>query len=263
MADRADRHALYERAVQEPEADIEFAIEAFETAFERRPHLLREDFCGTAALCRDWVREHPDNRAWGVDLDVEVLTWGREHNIAPLTAEQRQRVVTIEGDVLTTRHAPVDIVMAQNFSYFIFDRRDALLRYFAVALANLAENGILVLDAYGGPESVRRQQEKTKKDGFTYVWDQKDFDPVTRRARCYIHFKFPDGSKLRRAFTYVWRVYTIPEIREALVDAGFASSKVYWEGTDPETGEGDGVYTECESGDADDAWVCYIVGFKR
>ena len=94
------------------------------------------------------------------------------------------------------------------------------------------------------------------------MWDQSDFDPVNRRATCYIHFRFPDGSKLKRAFKYVWRLYTIPEIREALADAGFDSSAAYWEGTDPESGEGDGVYTASERGEADEAWVCYIVGFK-
>ena len=33
-------------------------------------------------------------------------------------------------------------------------------------------------------------------------------------------------------------------------------SKVYWEGTDPDTGEGDGVYVEAETADNDEAWVC-------
>ena len=105
--------------------------------------------------------------------------------------------------------------------------------------------------------------EETEYDDFSYIWDQDQFDPVRQRATCYIHFKFPDGSKLDRAFTYEWRMYTIPEIRDALADAGFTDSKVYWEGTDPETGEGDGVYTEAETADNDEAWVCYIAGFKR
>jgi hypothetical protein len=33
--------------------------------------------------------------------------------------------------------------------------------------------------------------------------------------------------------------------------------------SDPETGEGDGVYIEAETADNDEAWVCYIAGFKR
>ena len=104
--------------------------------------------------------------------------------------------------------------------------------------------------------------EETEYDDFSYVWDQDQFDPIRQRATCYIHFKFPDGSKLKRAFTYEWRMYTIPEVRDALRDAGFDDTRVYWEGTDPETEEGDGVYTESETADNDAAWVCYIAGFK-
>ena len=71
-ADKADKHALYERAVQEPEADVDFAIDAFRSEFGRRAYRLREDFCGTAAVCRDWVLAHRKNQAWGVDLNRET-----------------------------------------------------------------------------------------------------------------------------------------------------------------------------------------------
>lgn len=263
LAERADPYRLYELSVQEPEADIEFAVDLFRDHFGRRPHLLREDFCGSAALCRDWVREHRANRAWGIDLDEKVLDWGRAVNVESLKPGQRERIRLLHGDVRTVRHDPVDLVLAQNFSYTIFDRRKALLRYFRAALRNLRAEGILLLDLYGGPDSERETLERTEYDDFTYVWDQHTFDPVTRKARCHIHFEFPDRSRLKRAFTYEWRLYTVPEIREALVDAGFVETRVYWEGTDPETGEGDGVYTETEHGDADEAWVCYVAAFKR
>jgi len=263
MADRADRHVLYERAVQEPEADVDFAIDTFRAEFGRRPHILREDFCGAAGVCRDWVRAHPRNIAWGVDLDRETLDWGQANNIDPLPKKARRRVGLIHGDVRSAPTDPADVVMAQNFSYFLFEKRPGLVEYFRACRDNLGETGMLLLDAYGGPESVARMSEETEYDDFSYVWDQDQFDPVQQRATCYIHFMFPDGSKLERAFTYEWRMYTIPEIRDALTDAGFSDSKVYWEGTDPETGEGDGVYTEAETADNDEAWVCYIAGFKR
>ena len=263
LAERADRFELYERSVQEPEADVEFALDAFRAEFGRRPYRLREDFCGTAAVCREWVLAHKRNHAWGVDLDAATLKIGRQRHIDPLSGGPRRRVELIAGDVRTVQCPPVDVVMAQNFSYFLFEQRHELLRYFRAARRNLADRGLLVLDAYGGPDSVRRVEESTEYDEFTYVWDQDEFDPISRRATCYIHFDFADGSRLERAFTYRWRMYTIPEIREILHDAGFASSDVYWEGTDPKTGEGDGVYTVQEEGEADDAWVCYIVGIKR
>lgn len=265
MADDADKHALYERSVQEPQVDAEFALDVFRREFSRRPYRMREDFCGTAALCREWVREHDDNRAWGVDLDAETVAWGREHNIDPLPEHARQRVELICGDVRTAGSGvgPVDVVMAQNFSYFLFEERRELLAYFRAARRHLGNEGLLILDAYGGPDSLRRSEESTENDGFTYIWDQDDFDPIRRRATCYIHFEFPDGSRLERAFTYHWRMYTIPELRDLLADAGFAASDVYWEGTDPATGAGDGLFTVHERGDPDDAWICYIVGIKR
>lgn len=260
---RHDKYALYQRSVQEPEADVEFAIDAYRAEFGRSPRRLREDFCGTAAVCCEWVRRHRRNEAWGLDLDPEPLEWGRRHNLVGLTKEQRRRVTLIEGDVLDTEHGNADVVLAQNFSYFLFtDRRD-LVRYFRAARRNLGDEGILVLDVYGGPDSVKRVIEPTEYDDFVYEWDQDDFDPINRMATCYIHFEFPDGSRLERAFTYHWRMYTIPEIRDALADAGFASVDAYWEGVDEETEEGDGVYSVQERGTPDDAWVAYVVAIKR
>ena len=79
---------------------------------------------------------------------------------------------------------------------------------------------------------------------------------------CYIHFRFPDGSRMNRAFSYHWRLWTLPELRELLLEAGFRSATVYWEGTDPKTGEGDGIYSPATVGDADPGWVCYLVAEK-
>ena len=48
MAEKADRHILYEQAVQSVEDEIEFLGETFRALRSREPILLREDFCGTA-----------------------------------------------------------------------------------------------------------------------------------------------------------------------------------------------------------------------
>ena len=76
---------------------------------------------------------------------------------------------------------------------------------------------------------------------------------------CHIHFEFPDRSRMDQAFSYYWRLWTLPEIRELLIEAGFSAVTVYWEGTDRKTNEGDGIYSPAETGDADPGWVCYIV----
>jgi hypothetical protein len=64
---------------------------------------------------------------------------------------------------------------------------------------------------------------------------------------------------MEQAFSYHWRLWTLPEIREILVEAGFGQVDIYWEGTDESGEEGDGIYTPQTIGDADAGWVCYIV----
>ena len=79
--------------------------------------------------------------------------------------------------------------------------------------------------------------------------------------QCYIHFRFKDGSKIKKAFSYAWRLYTAPELRDMLIEAGFSKATVYWEGED-EDGEGNGEFTPDARGDADLAWIAYIVAEK-
>ena len=56
--------------------------------------MLREDFCGTAALSAAWLRLHGDNRAVGVDLDREVLDWARRHRV-PKVGEAASRLLGV------------------------------------------------------------------------------------------------------------------------------------------------------------------------
>jgi hypothetical protein len=134
-------------------------------------------------------------------------------------------------------------------------------KYFARVRDALNDDGVFFLDAFGGPEASDLMKEKTKIDGFTYVWEQAVFEPVTSRILCHIHFKFPDGSKIKRAFTYDWRLWTLPELRELLLEAGFSSVRVYWEGDDGEGG-GNGEFKEHATGEADLAWIAYLVAEK-
>jgi hypothetical protein len=261
-AQRADRHDLYEKAVQEPEADIDLVRRIYKNRFARPPRLMREDFCGTAYFAAEWIKRHPENRAWAIDLDPVPLDWGRDRHIAKLEPEQAARVKLIEGNVLDVGHEKVDVTVAFNFSYFLFDTRDALRRYFEKARATLLADGVLVLDAYGGADSMRPSEEPREVEDFTYVWEQHSFDSITHRVRNYIHFEFDDGSQMRRAFRYDWRLWSLPEIREVLAEAGFHSSQVYWEGTDQKTGEGNGIFRPRESAPEDPAWIAYIAAYR-
>lgn len=261
LAASADVHELYEESVQNVEHEIEFLQDTFKSLSGRTAFLFREDFCGSASAACQWVKQGPEFQAIGVDIDPAVLDWGRENRVSRLPAEDRTRVSLIESDVMTVETPKVDLLAAFNFSYFIFDTRDKLLAYFRSAYAALKDDGIFFIDLFGGPEAFEETREKTKFDNFTYIWHQAEFHPVTHYIRCHIHFKFPDGSRIKKAFTYEWRLWTAPELRELLVEAGFRKSTVYWEGED-EDGEGNGEFTPDEKGEADLAWIAYIVAEK-
>ena len=260
LADRADKHELYETAVQCTEAEIDFVDATFEKLRERQPVVIREDFCGTANTSCEWVRRRAKNRAIGVDLDTEVQQWGREHHIAKLTADQQKRIELVQADVMEVTTEPVDAVLAMNFSYWIFKDRPTMVRYFRRVHAALADDGILFMDSFGGYESFKEMKESRSYKGFKYIWHQSKYNPVTGDYCCKIHFKFKDGSKIKNAFVYDWRLWTLPELTEMLTEAGFKPT-VYWEGSD-ENGEGDGVFTPTTQGEADAGWIAYIVAEK-
>ena len=264
LADLADRHHLYQLAVQCVEAEIDMVDATYKRIRGRRAKVLREDFCGTGNTSCEWVRRRKTNSAIGVDINAEVLRWGRRHNIAKLNAHQRGRIQLRQRDVLKSGDLQADIVLAMNFSYMLLKTRDQLRAYFAQVHKGLADDGIFMLDNYGGHDSWRTVKEKTKfkSDGFTYVWEHKKFNPITFAAICAIHFRFPDKSKIKNAFRYDWRMWTLPEIRETLLEAGFKNPTVYWEGTDAETGEGNDIFLPAEVGDDDPSWVVYISAEK-
>jgi hypothetical protein len=66
---------------------------------------------------------------------------------------------------------------------------------------------------------------------------------------------------LKKAFSYNWRLWTLPEIREILEEAGFRNPTVYFEYRD-EDGEGLGEWYSESKGAADSAWVANITAEK-
>jgi len=258
----ADPHWLYENSVQEPEAEIDFIDQAWRERRGRLAHHIREDFCGTAISSCAWVKRRTNNTAVGVDIDPEVLEWTRGRLDERLDPKQRNRLQLVQADVLKVKTDPVDCVLAMNFSYYLFKTRKLLRRYFKHVHKSLADDGLFILDAYGGSESFMELEEERDCDGFTYVWDQRLYNPVTGEAVNHIHFRFPDGSELTDAFTYQWRLWTLPEVREVLEEAGFRDVTVYWEGTDEDTEEGNGDFAPTTRGEACEGWIAYIVAEK-
>jgi cyclopropane fatty-acyl-phospholipid synthase-like methyltransferase len=261
MADKADINVLYEQSVQCVESEIDFVDETFQQLRGRKAKLLREDFCGTANTSCEWIRRRKTNKAISVDLNDEVLGWGRKQKIGKLDKEQAKRITLINDNVLDVKTGKVDAALAMNFSYWIFEDRPTMIKYFKRIYKTLVDDGIFFLDAFGGYEAYQEMKERTEHDKFTYIWDQASYNPVTGHCQCYIHFKFKDGSKINKAFSYAWRLWSLPELTEMLTEAGFKAT-VYWEGTDEDTDEGDGIFTPATEGEADAGWIAYIVAEK-
>lgn len=278
-AQLADKHDLYQRAVQCVEAEIDFVDYHYKRLRGKRATLLREDFCGTANTSCEWVRRRAGNIAVGIDLDPNPMAWGRKHNISKLTENQQSRLHLRRENVLAAgpyvdeggKTRGYDAVLAMNFSYWCFKERAALLAYFRKVHGSLAKDGIYFLDFFGGSDSLKEIEETRRiparpgggygSPPFTYVWDQNKYDPISGDMVCYIHFRFMDGSEMKRAFRYEWRFWTIPEIRDILVDAGFKKITVYWEGDDGKGG-GNGVFRPSKHGEACPGYISYITAEK-
>lgn len=266
MAEAADLHELYEKSVQSPEADLEFFINTYKALRGKEPLDMREDFCGTAFLSTEWCKTNPQRRAQGIDLDAPTLEWGRTHNVEPAGKDVAARVDLVEGNVLNTTDFRADITCACNFSYNIFKTRDALREYFQAVHKGLKDDGLFIMDVFGGTETMDILEEERDVDDedFTYVWDQDRFNPITNEILCYIHFNFPDGSEIREAFTYDWRLWSLPELSEILTEAGFSKVRIFWEEfvedeDDDEELEGTGEYFEQTEVENQESWVNYIV----
>jgi cyclopropane fatty-acyl-phospholipid synthase-like methyltransferase len=264
------RHDLYEASVQSVDADLDFFERVYRRKQGRRFVTFREDFCGTAVLCCEWVRRRKENRAWGVDLHVPTLEWGRKNRL-PTLGDAAGRVTLINANVLDVEEPKVDVIAALNFSFSTFKKRELLRDYFAKVRRSLAPGGIFFVDNLGGQETAgevtdRRRIPATKlfnghkTPAFTYIWEQKRFNAVNHDLLCHIHFDLGGGVKIRRAFTYDWRLWTLPELQEIMLEAGFASAEVYLEGWDDEDDDTDGIFRRRVYFENQTAWVAYVVG---
>jgi SAM-dependent methyltransferase len=267
LAQRADKHTLYQTSVQSPGVDIEFFEAEFAKMRGRKPLRMREDFCGTALLSTVWCQSDPKRTALGVDLDAATLAWGRAHNLEPAGADVARRVKLAQADVRETRFAKVDLTLAMNFSYCVFHTRDALGSYFAAAYQGLVRDGVFVLEVYGGTESMSvMTEERPVRGNVTYIWEQEKFNAIDHHTLCHISWRFKDDSVLERAFTYDWRLWTLPELRELLLAAGFRDIKFYFERVDGDEDDefltGTGEFIARTEIDNQEAWLAYVIALK-
>lgn len=260
-----DKYDYYRRAVQSPEVDVKFLRDTYRELKMGEPTALREDFCGTFAISCEWAKLSPKYRSYGVDLDPEPIAYGKKHYLSKLPSSVQDRIVIRQANVLNPGVPKTDIVAAMNFSHYILKDRLAMKSYFQTILATLNEGGIFVADSFGGPACQKPARDVNKHRGFSYIWEQEGYDPVSCEAQFKIHFHVKGrGGKITRynnQFSYDWRMWSILELRELMLESGFKQTHVYWEGT-TRNGSGDGIFTRVEQGEVCEAWVAYVVGEK-
>lgn len=259
----------YEQAVVDARSDIRFFRKIFLKTFRRYPSTYREDFCGTFQHSVEWIKINRHNQAWALDLDPRPLDYGRRIHWSPLKDFQKKRLHPLKQDVRSKLSHRVDFATALNFSYWLFKRREDLKSYFRTIYESLNPQGLFLLDCMGGSqlqelsEDKRRVSRTSQTPAFTYYWQQKSFDPISHEAQFAIHFQRAGSTKkVRNVFTYDWRIWTIAEIKELLLEVGFDEVKIFWEGT-TKAGEGNGIFKERKRGEICEVWVVYIVGVKR
>lgn len=256
-----DKYAHYYDSVQ----DIDRSLKFFEKVYRKHrgtdPRVLREDFCGTFALSCGWIKRHPKNRAVSVDIDPEPIRYGKKHYLPALSGMEQKRLNICLSDVLDKRLPGADLIAAVNFSYFIFKERKKLLSYFQNCRSKLSSRGMLLIDAFGGTETTEPNVDETSFRTYKYFWDQANFDPINNQSYFHIHYKRKGERKREKVFSYDWRMWSIPELRDLLDDAGFKKTFVYWEGTD-KRGNGTGDFHKKEKEIHCSAWVGYVVALK-
>lgn len=225
------RFDLYRVCVQDPPRMARFV----HAVHGGRPTVLREDFCGPASLACAWVTRSPKHRALAVDRDPEPLAFARQRMAETLGPAAAARVELICDDVraakLKAAARRADCVALLNFAVCELHTRAELVAYLRHLRAALRPGGVVVLDIYGGANANSPGRATTLArldDGrrVEYTWHQQDADARTGMVRNAIHFKL--GSlALKSAFTYHWRLWTIPELRDALAQAGLGRVEVH------------------------------------
>jgi SAM-dependent methyltransferase len=208
-----------------------------------RPRVLREDFCGTGGVCRAWAAmpSAPSRpfRAIGVDIDGELVKRLRGiPNVRAVRADVR------DCDLRA------DIISATNFSIGYWHTRKDLVRYLGLCRERLKTGGVFVCDTYGGATAFSRgtlTRDVWIENGvrIRYTWEQRLANPLTGRVLDALHFRVDrDGEVLFQehdAFVYEWRLWSVPELRDAFADARFGTVEAYAQLADAVDSEG-GLY---------------------
>jgi len=253
---------LYELCVTEPVRLTRF----LRAVHGNSPRTLREDFSGSAALARYWAQSDPRASALAVDVDPEPLA----------LLKGLDRVETIRGDALQCRRS-ADVIACTNFPLGYWHTRAALVKYLSHARACLNSRGVLVADTYGGrdaliPGQIIQHLVGPDDERIEYTFEQRSADPITARVVDALSFRVTPARKsratiFRDAFVYDWRLWSIPELTDALHEAGFKGVEVHDRlgGAIEETEKSSGTLRArpiTDGQELDDNYVVYVVARK-
>ena len=247
-----DKHDLYELCVQSPK-DL---VPLLRAIHGNDPMVLGEDFAGTAAVSHLWVQRDGCS-AIAVDLDEETLNRrGDDERITKHLCDVRE-----VSD-------PCDLIFVGNFSIGYMHTRAELVEYLKHARERLLQSkGVFICDTYGGESAytlggVHRAHPMPGGKLCRYTWEQHAADPTTGMVTNLIHFRVERAGviefELEDAFVYEWRLWSIPELRDAMHDAGFSETQVYTKLADAVDDEGNAYVMPVEDGE-DELEESYIV----
>jgi len=211
---------LYTLAFQDPAKDMSVLAEKFKDRFGHEAVILREDFCGSFANCLEWIRVRSQNVAIGIDIDPELAEFA-DSKCLSLEEHENSRFSYIAGDVLEANLPKAHIVAALNSSFCVFKRRQQFMDYLQKCFESFEAAGMIALETYCGPDSQNIGFDEIAIDDHTAIWEQAEFDPVTNYCRNYIHFRLEDGSRIKKAFEYDWRLWSPAECIDLLEEVGF------------------------------------------
>lgn len=264
LIDQYSIHDLYEAAVQDPKQEVDTILHLCEE-MHFKPQRLGEDFCARAKLCSEWVRRDKSYEAIGIDIDDYLV---KSANVRFGVEGVEHRATAMARDVLaySDDFKPVDLVHAGNFSWFYMLTRDELYRYLRSVKSRLRPGGVFMLDHFGGYGTACDGRADSKKSGEWlpitgipgyFRFECLHFNPATHYCVYTIDFLMDDGSHKLGAFTYHWRHWSLPEIREAMHEVGFYNIRTFFDVSEEDE---DSRYEEVEHPYPSEVHSAYVVG---
>ena len=234
-----DAFACYELCVQGPG----HVVNLLRGAHGAGPLALREDFCGTAAVARRWVRDAGAS-ALAIDIDAGAAARARDE-AARAGVDKLVRVVRADCLGPEAPEEGADVVFAGNFSIGYIYERGALVEYLKASRERLRHGprarearGIFACDLYGGASALVRGGVERRHAGpegvsVRYTWAHEEADARTGMVVNSISFRVERGGEVveewPRAFVYRWRLWGLPELGDALREAGYGKVELYRE----------------------------------